>query len=128
MLKIFGRILIILFISGLIAGGIYLIVQHDPTALGTGDRQAGFEGRLGNHSEQSESESQLLPKSDTWSTRPAHFRDGEQGHDFDGEISVGRGLAGITRNLIVFSLITLLVAGLQQLFSRINRKRPVRAG
>ena len=46
MFKIIGRILVILLVSGLIAGGLYLIVQHNPSALGIGNRQAGFEGSL----------------------------------------------------------------------------------
>ena len=89
MFKIFGRILVILFVSGLIAGGIYLIVQHNPSALGIGDRQAGFEGRLRNNLEQVESESQLSQESTTSNTRLAHFRGGHSKHDFDGEISIG---------------------------------------
>lgn len=126
MFKIIGRILVILLVSGLIAGGLYLIVQRNPSALGTGDRQAGFEGGLRRNFEQRNNGSALPLTSTGNNSRSARFREGD--HDFEGGLSMGRGFLGITRNLIVFSIIILLVVGLQKLFSRASRRRTVRAG
>jgi hypothetical protein len=126
MFKIIGRMIVILLASGLIACGLYLIVQHNPSALGIGKQQAGFEGRLGRNFEQVNTGSTLSQASAGTVSRPARFRDSE--HDFGGRLSLGRGLLGILRNLLIFSLITLLVIGIQKLFTQVNRKRPVRAG
>jgi hypothetical protein len=51
MLNVIGRIMVILLVSGLIASGIYLIMQHTPSAPEIGDRQAGFESRPRNNFE-----------------------------------------------------------------------------
>jgi hypothetical protein len=126
MFKIIGRIIVIVLVSSLIAGGLYLIVQRNPSALGIGDRQAGFEGRLDRNFEHLNNGSPLSQPSSRSATQPKHFRDGDR--DFGGGTSLGRGLLGIIRNLLVFSVITLLVVGIQKLFSRLNRKRPVWAG
>jgi hypothetical protein len=126
MLKTIGRILVILLVSGLIAGGLYLIVQNNPSALGTGDGQAGFEGRLRRNFKQNNPGSALSQPSTESNTHPTRFRAVD--HDFEGGVSVGRGLLGITRSLIVFSLITLLIIGFQKAFSWIKRKRPARVG
>ncbi len=120
MFKIIGRILVILLVSGLIAGGLYLVVQRNPSVLGTGDRPTAFEGGLRENFEQINNGSTLPQASTGSSDRPEHFK--------DGDLSIGRGFLGITRSLIVFSVITLLVVGIQKLFSLFNRKRPVRAG
>ena len=126
MFKIIGRILVILLVSGLIAGGLYLIVGHNPSALDVGDRPAGFEGGLRRNFEQI-NKSSTLPQTPTGSSgRRAHF-EGEE-HDFDGGLSMGRGFLGITRSLIVFSVITLLVVGIQKVVSHVNRRLPVRVG
>jgi hypothetical protein len=126
MFKIIGRMIVSLLVSGLIAGGLYLIVQHNPSALGIGERQAGLQGRLSRNFEQANNGSALPQASTGNAIRPARFRDSE--HDFGGRLSLGRGLLGILRNLLIFSLITLLVVGFQKLFTQVNRKRPVRAG
>jgi hypothetical protein len=126
MLKIIGRILVILLVSGLIAGGIYLIVQHNPSAFGIGEGRAAFEGRLRNNFGRINSGAALSPESISNSNQPTRFRGDD--HDFGGGISMGRGLLGVARNLIVFSLIILLVVVIQKGFSRVDRKRPVRAG
>jgi hypothetical protein len=126
MFKIIGRILIILLVSDLIAGGFFLIVQHNPSALGIGGRQAGFEGRLRRNFEQVNNGSVLSQASNGSATRPARFRDGDR--DFGGRVSIGHGLLGVTRNLLVFGSITLLVVSLQKLITRVTRKRPARAG
>ena len=126
MLKIFGRILVILLLSGLIAGGLYLIVQHNPSALGIGDRPAGFEGRLHRNFDKTNNGA-ALPQTFTQDTsRPAHFRAGDG--DFEGGASLGHGLLGITRSLIVFSVITLLVVCIQKAFALVNRRRTVKVG
>ena len=125
MLRIIGRILVILLVSSLIAGGIYLIVQQNHSALGIGDGQPGFEGRLRNNFEWIDNGSELPQESIASNARLSHFRGGD--HDLEGGVSIGRGLMGITRNLIVFSLITLLVVAIQKLFSWLNWKRPARA-
>jgi hypothetical protein len=126
MFKILGRILVILLISGLIAGGVYLAVQHNPAAFGNADRRAGFESRLNNNFTQVSRGSTLSQLATGTSGRPARFR--SRDGDFEGGLSVGRGLLGVIRNLVVFSLITLLVITIQKAFSRISRKQPVRAG
>lgn len=125
MLRFIGRILVILLVSGLIVGGIYLIVQQNPSALGIGDGQPGFEGHLRNNLERIDNGSELPQESIASNARPSHFPGGD--HDLEGGASIGRGLMGITRNLIVFSLITLLVVAIQKLFSWLNRKRLARA-
>lgn len=127
MFKIIGRTLVILLVSGLIAGGIYLIVQHDPAVLGLGNRQAGFEGRLRNNSGSINIGATTLQAFAGTGGQPTRFRGRER--DFEGGVSISRGLLGITGNLILFSAITLLVLAFQKVFTLASRKRvAVRAG
>ena len=127
MLKIIGRILVILLVSGLIAGGIYLIVQYDPAALGLANQRAGFEGQIRNNFTGINNNGTASPLAASGTGgQPTRFRGGER--DFEGRISISRGLLGIAGNLILFSAITLLVVAVQRIYSSDWRKRPVRAG
>jgi|GEM_PF-2540345 len=113
MLKIIGRITVILCVCGLIAGGIYLLVQHNSSALGTGNAAIGRdEETQGLHGLQN-------------GAPPVRSHDGE--HGLDGDVSPERGFLGIVRNLIVFSVITLLVAAIQKLASQPGKKRAMHA-
>ncbi len=127
MLKIIGRIMVILLVSGLIAGAIYLVVQKDPALLGLTNRRAGFESRSRNNFQSTNSGTAAPLAASNHNVQPTRFRDGERGFE-GGRISVGRGLLGIAGNLILFSILTLLVIAVQRLSALPRRKRPVQAG
>jgi len=126
MLKIIGQILVILLVSGLIGGAIYLVVQNDPAAFGLANRRDGFESRIPNNLPGTNGGAASPLAASGTSVQPTRFRDGERG--FEGRISVSRGLLGIAGNLVLFSIITLLVIAVQRLIPVSRRKRSVQAG
>ena len=97
MLKVAGRIVLILMVAGLISGGLYLWVNHAAqtgvTNLSGGDFQA--EG---------------------------HF-----GGDFDGRGAHGFTLLGVGQHLAVIALITLMVVAPQKIWKKLFRKRTLSA-
>jgi hypothetical protein len=99
MLKISARILIILFVTALLAGGMYALVQFS----GATAAAAGPDPRL-------DGEQRLPP--------PEGFRerDGERGGE--GDFSLGRGLAGVLGTLLKIGVVTLLVLGAQKLLNK----------
>jgi hypothetical protein len=89
MTQILGRILLILAIAAIIAGGIYMFVQN------SGSSTSNFR-----------SESQFANPGATTGSQLQQFRE----HDrFEGGASIGRGFAGVIGNLLEISVITLLV-------------------
>ncbi len=120
MLKTVGRIFIILLVSVLIAFGVYTIVQRNPTALRPGNQRGNFDARIRNNGSPI---NQLSPGA---GSQPVRFQGRERG--FEGGVSIGRGLAGIAGNLILFSIITLIVIGIQKVSTLMGRKQTIRAG
>jgi hypothetical protein len=125
MLKTIGRLLVILLICSLVAVGIYWFVQHNPSALGAGT-DTGFEGQRrfeGNFQNQ---------VTGVNASRLALLQNGQAGasrlreRGLEGRFSPGQASFGILRNIGIFALITILVAGVQKVFSRLFHKRPAR--
>jgi hypothetical protein len=127
MLKFIGRFLVILAVSVLIAGGMYALVQQDPSALGLSNQVRGPEGQLSQNRQ-----FQGLPAGGD-STNSGVIQSGqgtgfrEREHDFEGRGGSGMGFLGILKNLAVFALITLAVVGLQKLISLLKGRLTVKS-
>ncbi len=108
MLKILGRLTVILLVIAVVAAAIYWIVQRNPDTNGPDfEREAsirqGMEGAF----------------------RPGPGADGfrEREHDFEGGFAAGRAVFGVLKNLVVIGIIIFLVTGAQKVFKRTSRRR-----
>lgn len=106
MFKIIGRILIILLVTAIVAGGIYLLVQNGSSNSTAFTPNNQFGGRTFDRNPSGN----LAP--------PAGFR--ERGHD--GEFSIGHGIGGLFGTLlkigVIVALVLLVQNGLASLKSR----------
>lgn len=126
MLRTIGRILIILLVIGLVAGGFYWIGQSHPSILGLNESHLGFmeEGTLTERGvretfdRDDESENGL----------PLDFQQaGMRQHDGEGRLDSDRAFSGTVRNILIIAVITLLVVGIQRFYTWLLRRRSVRA-
>jgi len=122
MLKIFGRVLVILSVSCALAAAMYAIVKRNTSGTFATNRTRGFEGRG-----MREAEFPSVGPTDDFSGRPAEFhaqgaehRSSQGGrpseHGLRGN-SLSRGFFGLLRSVLVISLITLLVIGTKRIRS-----------
>lgn len=107
MFKMIGRILIILLVAAIVAGGIYLLVQNgssNNTAFAP-DRQ--FQGRT------------------FGGTSNGNFAspDGFRGRDHEGQFSIGRGIGGLFGTTLKISVIVLLVLLVQNGLASLKSRR-----
>jgi hypothetical protein len=95
MLKTIGKIIVILLVTAILAGGMYFLVQNSATlSRPEGER----------------------PALDSTTARPERFREHDGGHN---EASLGRGLVGVAGTLLKFSAITAVVLFIKNmLFNR----------
>ncbi len=104
MLKILGRLSVIILVTVLLAAGLYALVQAT-----------------------SQNSSALAPETriegQTTGERPAPPEgfDREGGERGEGEFSLTRGLGGIAVTLVKFGVVTMLVLALQKLLSKTPR-------
>lgn len=103
MLKILGRIVVILLVTGLLTGGLYLLVEQ--TGLGSSDlaSETHFEGERPARPEGLEGEH------------------AERGGHGESEFSLSRGLGEVAVTLVKFGVVTMLVLALQKLLSKAPR-------
>jgi len=123
MLKNLMRIGMILLVCGLLAAGIYSLVEANSDTLTDGNLSGPDNGLRGNPLETGTGEL-------TTTDKPAGGarQGGPPGdHEHGGEAGIGRSLLGIARNLITIALFTLVVAGLQKLSKMIFRQKPAQA-
>lgn len=105
-MKIISRIIVILLIAAIVAGGWYLAADNTPLASGLDN-----EGGRPSMTEASGQTFQPMERPD---------EGGEQG------ASISRGLAGVAGTLVKLAVITILVLLLQKGYSLLgNRKSPV---
>ena len=122
MLKTIGKVLVILLVAGLLAGGLYVLVQNSSLASG-----GGFSGReFGENRVRPENlaEGASVPGAPTdgrFANRPERGFRSEREHD---EFSLGRGLAGMFGQVIKIAVVTGMILLAQKLFSR---RAPVKA-
>lgn len=112
MFKILYRILVILLVSGLVAGGMYLLIGNNASASGLGNQF----GERGNGNLQVEQNfGNLTDGNRLGNDREQHF--GETNLTFFQSIGV------VFSKLIVVALITAAVIIIQRLFLRHNRRK-----
>jgi hypothetical protein len=124
MLKTIGKVLAILLVAGLLAAGIYALVQNSSLASA-----GGFPGReFGENRVRPENLNQGAspntpgsPTDGSFASRPERGFRGEHEH---GEFSLGRGLAGMFGQIIKIAVITGIILLAQKLLSR---RAPVKA-
>jgi hypothetical protein len=125
MLRTIGRIMVILLVIGLVAGGLYWLGQTNPSILSLGDSLPGLmeEGTRPDRGSR-----ELFERGDaTESGLSLDFQqDGMRLHNGEGRLDSGRAWTSILRNILIIAIITLLVTGIQKLFSWISRRRQVR--
>jgi len=108
MFKITGRIVLILIAAGLVAGGLYLLVNGaagQPGLLSSLDRRGRFGGGLRSTANRPAAPGAFLAQGVSNLTLRSDFGAG----GFRERISLGRGLAGLVSDLIIVTLITALV-------------------
>jgi hypothetical protein len=102
MLKILGRLSVIILVTVLLAAGLYALVQvtsQSSSALAPGTQ---IEGQ-------------------TTGTRPAPPEGFDREGGEKGEFSLTRGLGGVAVTLVKFGVVTMLVLALQKLLSKTPR-------
>jgi hypothetical protein len=120
MLKVAGRIVLILMVAGLISGGLYLWVNHAAQTgvanLSGGDFGEGERLRSGAEG------GSFTPDASGDFQAEGHF-----GGDFDGRDAHGFTLLGVGQHLAVIALITLMVVAPQKIWKKLFRKRTLSA-
>lgn len=112
MFKIIGRILTILLVAAIVAGGIYLLVQN------------GSSNTLASALEQ-QFESRSFDRNPNGNFAPPNgFR--ERGHD--GEFSIGHGIGGVIGTVLKMGVIVLLVLLVQKRLANLNSRRKAHTG
>ncbi len=124
MIKIVGRFMIILLVACLVAGGLYWLVQANPSLLDLGEGAQGMRGgrQRGQGSKDmpgTEDDLELLPFEDVEGGGGEHIR---QLESLD-----ARAISGILRNLLIIALTTLAVLGIQKAIALVKRRRQARA-
>ncbi len=144
MLRIVGRTLLVLWIAGLVSGGLYLLAQTDTGRAWLGGTPNRMENNRGFNSgleraqlepttrpsenlgrgrgEQANRMPGNLPPRDANVMPPGGMRE-RGGHE---QISWTRGIAGVTRNLGVMAGLTLGVVALQQTYGWVMRRKRAR--
>ena len=102
MFRIIGRIILILAVAAIIAGGIYALVQNSSSGTSSDVRP----------------EPQFANQGTTNGSQPQEFREGDR---FEGGASIGRGLAGVIGSILKISLITLIVLVVRKWLGRGNK-------
>jgi hypothetical protein len=116
MLKIFGRIVMILCVAGLISGGLYFFINSTAgQRLLLTDRRGGFERQVQANQAGGSTLNNLEPQT---TIQGRGF--GER--EFRGEIAPQRAVAGIVQNVAVIALITFVVVTVQKVISMSRRK------
>ena len=98
MIKTIGRILVILLVTALVAGGLYALVQGSSANSASASVGRQFDNRT--------------------LTAANPGRQGEREHGFGGGASVGRGLGGLLVTLLQIGAITFIVLQVQKLLSK----------
>jgi hypothetical protein len=106
MFKTIGRILIILLVTALVAGGLYALVQSS----GANSSATAPEPRFSNQ-----------PTGQRQSP-PEGFRERGGDHGGESEFSLGRGLAGMLGTFLKMSVVTLLVLLVQKMLTKSPRQ------
>lgn len=121
MIKIIGRFLLILLVACIVAGGLYWLVQSNPSLLGS---QGGLGDRI-----RSESLEGLDSEEGTFggSSPRRGFDGGNFEHHNESGVLDARALGSIGRNLLVIALITLAVLAIQKALSFVTRRRLAKA-
>jgi hypothetical protein len=104
MLKTIARILIILLVAALVAGGLYALIQN------TGANTPGFTERSRSFAPQTGA---------SGSQQPGGFRE----HDREGGASLGRGLGGILISLLQIGVIVFIVVQARNVLSVSRRSK-----
>ena len=117
-----GRILVILLVVGLVAGGLYWLGQNHPAILGLGDNRLGLpeEGtRPGREARE------MFDREDRLENGlPLDFPgDGMYHNEGLGRLDAGRAWASILRNILIIAVITLLVVGIQRFYNWLVHRR-----
>ena len=117
MIKIIGRFLLILLVACIVAGGLYWLVQSNPSLLG-------LRGGLGDRI-RSESLEDLDSKAGAFggSSPRRGFDGGNFEHHNESGVLDARALGSIGRNLLVIAVVTLAVLAIQKTFSFVKHKR-----
>lgn len=125
MIKIIGRLLLILLVACIVAGGLYWLVQSDPSLLGS---QGGLRGGLGDRI-RSESLEGLDSEEGAFggSGSRRSLGGGNFEHNNESGVLDARALGSIGRNLLVIALITLAVLAIQKALSFVTRRRLAKA-
>lgn len=110
MLKILLRTLVILLVTLLVAGGLYLLVENGNASSAAFGPEPQFDNRTTTGERQS----------------PPDGFSGRGEHGGEGEFSLGRGLGGMFGTLLKMGVITLLVLLAQKLLTK--TPRPVQTG
>ena len=121
MIKIIRRFLLILLVACIVAGGLYWLVQSNPSLLGS---QGGLRGGLGERI-RSESLEGLDSEEGTFGGSGSRrgFKGGNFEHYNESGVLDARALGSIARNLLVIAVVTLAVLAIQKVFSFVKHKR-----
>ena len=119
MLKIIARIMVILLVIGMLAGGIYLVVQHNPSQSRLTGPQLASGHNLGRN---------FGGFNDGATGFRERQHDFNRGADFGRGTDFGRGILGMVRTLLVFSIITLIVVLIQKAFGFVKGRLAARTG
>ena len=121
MIKIIGRFLLILLVACIVAGGLYWLVQSNPSLLGP---QGGLRGGLGDRIRSESLEGLDSQEGAFGGSAPRRgFEGGNFEHHDESGVLDARALGGIGRNLLVIALITLAVLAIQKALSFVTRRR-----
>jgi hypothetical protein len=125
MIKMIGRFMIILLVACLVAGGIYWLVQSNPSFLGL---QSGLRSGFSERTRPEGLEGVGNGESVFGGKGPRQgFEGGKVDHQDRSGVLDARTLGGIGRNLLIIALTTLAVLGIQKAFSLIQRRRIAKA-
>lgn len=117
MIKIIGRFLLILLVACFVAGGLYWLVQSNPSLLGS-------QGGLGDRIRPESLEGFDSQEGAFGGSAPRRgFEGGNFEHHDESGVLDARALGGIGRNLLVIALITLAVLAIQKALSFVTRRR-----
>jgi hypothetical protein len=119
MIKIVGRFMIILLAACLVAGGLYWLVEANPSRIGLPDGQRELRGQgLRDLSEEDEG-LEMRPQRD--------FKGGGGEHNLQPGSLDAQATSGILRSLLIIALTTLTVLGIQKAITWVKRQRQARS-
>jgi hypothetical protein len=112
-LQLIGRTLLILLMSGTLAGGIYFLVRSSESTTSEYGRPAFEDSGAGSRRARG-GDFLERPPDYLSENRPLRNSFDGRGHDSEGRFSLGRGIFGVVRSLALISLVTFIVVRMRR--------------